>query len=491
MDRLEWDGQRRPRRRELKLGALTRGAFASSRWWIGLSLVLFACAASLYWLEAPTYRAEAQISFGLHSAGLAGWRQAAAVLRRGDGCGTLAGETALITSRGLARQAIEDLGLKSNPEFEITKEAGPVRRALVHFGLTEDPARKGEEERLLEFFLSRLSVGQSGKGGLLTIAFASEDPLFAARAANKAAALYLAMLASAAEAGPCAAKARVIVPAAPPQAASREDLLTLAGAVMLFLGLVSMALPLLRFFRRGQREGSAGPALGCFAGEDAGTTKPGAEEMAFWPREDQQVPAVPAQNGSALPEVVARLSSFSSAVERGIRVLAASLEASGPAESLLFDLARALAAKGHTLAIGLNPDALLPFGSCTGPGLGELLSGEASFGDVICRDPASRLHLLPLGRNGRFGLDAFEYVLDALSATYGFILMIAPPLEESETAAIVAELSDCAVLAGPPAAHARANSARRYLVENGAREPLMIVATADENPSAGKEKHAA
>jgi hypothetical protein len=57
------------------------------------------------------------------------------------------------------------------------------------------------------------------------------------------------------------------------------------------------------------------------------------------------------------------------------------------------------------------------------PGLAQLLDGEASFAEAIYRDSASRLHLVQAGgqvetEDGDLGL-----ILDALQATYDFVLI--------------------------------------------------------------------
>jgi hypothetical protein len=57
------------------------------------------------------------------------------------------------------------------------------------------------------------------------------------------------------------------------------------------------------------------------------------------------------------------------------------------------------------------------------PGLAQLLNGEASFAQAIYRDAASRLHIVQAGgpvevEDGDLGL-----VLDALQATYDFVLI--------------------------------------------------------------------
>lgn len=61
------------------------------------------------------------------------------------------------------------------------------------------------------------------------------------------------------------------------------------------------------------------------------------------------------------------------------------------------------------------------------PGLSELLAGEASFADIIERDPQSRLHVIAAGRAGREAVlganDLLDLALDALTDAYRHVLV--------------------------------------------------------------------
>src|SRR5207302_7276294 len=111
--------------------------------------------------------------------------------------------------------------------------------------------------------------------------------------------------------------------------------------------------------------------------------------------------------------------------------------ATGAASCMMLDLARDLAREGRSIVIGLDESSLLALGSPaagvphahlpgTEPALGNLLAGTASFAEVIRRDPASRLHFLPVGRDGELDLHEFASVIDALAGIYDFIAIIAP-----------------------------------------------------------------
>jgi polysaccharide biosynthesis transport protein len=191
------------------------------------------------------------------------------------------------------------------------------------------------------------------------------------------------------------------------------------------------------------------------------------------------------EDESAQTKIVARILAVSRHASQGVRVLTTSLEASGAASCMMLDLARSLARKGRSIAISLDTSALPDFaGGAAGPpawntpgtepALGELLVGTVSFSEVIRRDSASRLHYLSIRKKREIDLHEFTAVLDALGAIYGFIVMIAPPASENETAKMVAATTDVAVLAVLTEPGGAAFEAERQLIEGGAREVLLV-----------------
>jgi MinD-like ATPase involved in chromosome partitioning or flagellar assembly len=162
-----------------------------------------------------------------------------------------------------------------------------------------------------------------------------------------------------------------------------------------------------------------------------------------------------------------------------VRIVAIPVKGCRAGYRKMFDLARGLAREGRSIAINLDPSGLPEVGSRTGPskpkpGLGDLIAGTASFAEVIRRDPASRLHVLPLGESGDIELQEFEDVLDTLAGTYDYIMMIAPPPEQNETAKTLAADADFAVLAVPAEPSGAIFEAERQLIESGAGEVLLI-----------------
>ena len=511
MDWREWDALRTTRTRELDLGLVFEAAAARKRWLIGLPLAALVLIGAVLCLQPPIYSAETQVLIGPRQVGLIGLRSSFALL---DGAGgfAAASQVRLIASRDLARRAIKDLGIEDNPEFDpVTSGLGPGLRALIFLGIMRDPARKSPEDRVLEAYSDRLRVSRPGREGLVAIAFQSEDPELAANAANRIAELYLEMRAGAKrDAGLPRTDARIVSRAVAPNHPlyPSEALLVLSGAAMLvmaFGALVSTALP------RGRPLRAEAPleqprALGevrVFARfkDAAGLSPRSNPNLDPPPVIEGETGADDPDNGQVMAKIVRRILAIpargTQAIRQGIRIVATSLEAPSAASCVMLGIARDLAREGRSIAIGLDKSALLHLASSApsapdrdSPGneraLGDLLAGTASFAEVICRDPASRLHFLPVGRNSELDLHEFTNLLDALAGIYDFIVTIAPPLDLNGVAGALAEKADVVLLAaqGEPRAGA-AFEAERQLIESGAREVLLIGLPAEAPQSLG------
>ena len=104
-------------------------------------------------------------------------------------------------------------------------------------------------------------------------------------------------------------------------------------------------------------------------------------------------------------------------------------------------------------------------------GLAELLEGVSSFGEVIERDNGSRLHVIARGWSKPEIGPALDNILDALSQTYEFIMIVAPEDDEGAMALDLSPAIDLAIIAAAAAASGeRAVSLRRQLLEQGAAE---------------------
>ena len=101
-------------------------------------------------------------------------------------------QVSLITSRDVAREVVQRLGLVGNPELDpSSKGLNAIQRTLVLFGLARNPIRVSPEDRVIDTFLQRLAVYSPPKTQVVMIDFWSHDPELAARVANEVAAVYL------------------------------------------------------------------------------------------------------------------------------------------------------------------------------------------------------------------------------------------------------------------------------------------------------------
>ncbi len=113
------------------------------------------------------------------------------------------------------------------------------------------------------------------------------------------------------------------------------------------------------------------------------------------------------------------LTSASSRPETALASLAMARRIAADARAILVDFDRlAPAVIAPAIASAATPE--------TEPaGLSELLAGEATFAEIIHRDAATRLHVVPVGRENLPDGSGGDYrlVLEALAETYDFVLL--------------------------------------------------------------------
>lgn len=496
MDWRERDTRQRPQSSEVDLASLCQTALRARRWIIALALAAAAFAGTVLCLQTPLYSAEAQIALGPHATGLIGWRAAAAFLQHPNGCAEAQGQ--LIASRDVARRAIKDLGLEGSAEFDPPAEKlGPAAEALSFLGLLRLGGRVGtHEDRLLDAFGRRLHVAGPGEDGILTITFQSQDRELAANAANRLAELYVGMTREAAASLLCQGRARIVARAAPPAVPlfPRRALIILSSVTMIVMGL-------------GAGAAAAWPRLPSSAPPERPVEQPRSlgqprqlvrfrEALGHWPRAFDAQPLTPLpgteaiEKDGAVEELAARIRALPAANERAVRILATRAEAGLDETRLLRDLARCLAQHGRAIAIGLEEEGYIeppakkeaglqaPAAGAS-PSLGELLAGCASFAEVIRRDRASRLHVLPMGRSHEVDLSALGPVFDALAETYDFVMLIAPPGCNDEAIRTLACAADVRVLAAKAGASSDRALILHQLLGSGA---LMLI----EGPANGR-----
>ena len=173
---------------------------------------------------------------------------------------------------------------------------------------------------------------------------------------------------------------------------------------------------------------------------------------------------------------------------RGLHIVGTSIGEDAMSTGRLIALGRMLAEKGRSLIVDLGtmPVKLAALsGSENGAanvetltGLSELLAGDASFAEVIHRDRESRLHFIPTGTRDADFRD-FDLILDALSETYDFIVLLTPAFPQSEIAKVMAPYADFVVLtAAVEPDRELLRQLEADMIEAGARDVLVIEAVA-------------
>ena len=166
---------------------------------------------------------------------------------------------------------------------------------------------------------------------------------------------------------------------------------------------------------------------------------------------------------------------------RATRVLMSGVDIAEAGAAAL-SLSRALAREARVVAIDLDRErpTLAHVARATtvepdGRGLSDLLAGTASFAQVLHRDRASRLHLVEPGARAIHDLLAFDSAIEALSATYDFIVLIAPSLARDDLAESIGALADVAIVVAPGrGADKAARTAFEAMTASGAGEVLVI-----------------
>ncbi|HTJ02913.1 MAG TPA: Wzz/FepE/Etk N-terminal domain-containing protein [Methylovirgula sp.] len=179
------------------------------------------------------------------------------------------------------------------------------------------------------------------------------------------------------------------------------------------------------------------------------------------------------------------------AAPAGACIVATSVVSTKLAATALLDFIRSLAKDGRPILIDLESqdseivarlraeaedaadDAYV--------GLTELLNGNASFAEVIRRDPASRMHFISFGAPAEIRAGDLDLVLEALTQTYDFIVLAAPPLSESPLAKLLASYGDFVVLVTSPQTKDQNDKAYHSLVKAGASEIVTIGASGKPN----------
>jgi MinD-like ATPase involved in chromosome partitioning or flagellar assembly len=135
--------------------------------------------------------------------------------------------------------------------------------------------------------------------------------------------------------------------------------------------------------------------------------------------------------------------------ERGRNILVTGVGAAGEARNVARGLALTLSHQARAILIEIEADTAGTPDSA--PGLTDLVAGEASFGDVIHRHPASRLDLVPVGTLLNEALtvmpEAMDLTLSAFEQAYEWVVWSLAPDAGAEILTLLAPRSDAVVIA--------------------------------------------
>jgi polysaccharide biosynthesis transport protein len=176
------------------LGQVGRALKIRWRWIAGPALAALAASAIFVNVVTPRYTGEARLILENRDSFFTRPTQDRADLPLQIDEQAVASQVQVVMSRDLAREAIKQLGLVGNPEFDpLVGEVGPLKRLMIMLGISKNPLDRPPEDRVLENYYDRLLVYPVGKSRILAIEFRSKDPELAAQGANTIAEIYREM----------------------------------------------------------------------------------------------------------------------------------------------------------------------------------------------------------------------------------------------------------------------------------------------------------
>lgn len=134
---------------------------------------------------------------------------------------------------------------------------------------------------------------------------------------------------------------------------------------------------------------------------------------------------------------------------------------------------RAASDKLRVVLIDVGKTASQALGGGERPGLGELLAGDASFGEVIRRDEGSRVHTIPLGSVGEDApMQRLQLAVAALTHTYDKVIIAADSLADWPDAYIKPDLA--AIICEPDMTEKRRGEVYESALSRGAVNALIV-----------------
>ncbi len=131
----------------------------------------------------------------------------------------------------------------------------------------------------------------------------------------------------------------------------------------------------------------------------------------------------PSDPSRQLIELIASKVGGQAQADYAIRILTTAASATTPILATARSLGRSLARSRRVVLVEFGSAESLDAGRL---GLSDLISGQASFADVIHRDRGSRLHMIGAGSNAVEPSGDLDLTLEALSQTYDHVILAAP-----------------------------------------------------------------
>lgn len=176
---------------EIDLAALRRALWARKALIILPTLLVMAATIFIVGRLTPLYKSEAQVLIESRDNVYTRPGNADRDRLEADEL-AIQSQVQLVLSRDLARIASEEAGLAKTSEFN-PQGVSFAKRIMVMFGLSRDPLRMSDEERVLQRYYESLNTYAVFKSRVIAIEFSSADPEIAARTANAIADNYLAL----------------------------------------------------------------------------------------------------------------------------------------------------------------------------------------------------------------------------------------------------------------------------------------------------------
>ncbi len=122
------------------------------------------------------------------------------------------------------------------------------------------------------------------------------------------------------------------------------------------------------------------------------------------------------------------------------------------------------------------------------PGLGDLLTGDAAFGEVIQRDETARVHVIPLGSMDKpVPMQRMRLVIGALSHTYDKVIVVADKLDDWPDEHFRPDIA--AIVCGPETTEFLRTEVYDVALARGAHSAVIVRYTSDFD--LGQEESAA